>query len=56
MIQIRFEDHPADTNAVASPPQLFTPMLGDNERVICVETTKDPFGYATARVWIERTL
>jgi hypothetical protein len=46
---LRFEDHPTRTQF---PPLNVRPMLLDGERVLNVETVKDSFGYAAARVWI----
>lgn len=51
---LRFEEHHTEPRG-PNPPQGFTPMLADNERVVSVETVKDAFGYAAARVWIERS-
>lgn len=46
---IRYQDNPA---SAAKPPSETKPALLPGDRVICVETVKDAFGYATARVWI----
>lgn len=58
-MRLRFEDHRSDTGGT-SPPQNFDVALrlGDGfitatERIVCVETIKDSFGYTHARVWIE---
>lgn len=53
MPEVRFEEHHTETRG-PNPPQSFTPMLRDGERVVSVETVKDLYGYAAARVWIER--
>lgn len=46
---IRYQDHPA---TATKPPVEVKPALLEGDRVICVETVTDAFGYATARVWI----
>ena len=52
---LRFEDHYSDPRGPC-PPQNIAPMLRENERVVSVETVKDAFGYAAARVWILKEL
>ena len=54
LLQIRYVDVQPQSRG-GSPATDFTLELDPGETVISVETVKDAFGYASARVWIAQT-